>query len=134
MLPKQIQVFERGWLSSNNVLLSGADGAALVDSGYVTHAPQTLALLAHALGGRRLARLVNTHCHSDHMGGNRAIQDAHRLLYRERLTPKAALDRIANEVPRTPHIAALVEFVEAARRGICGPPRGALALEGEEVF
>ena len=77
MLPKQIQVFERGWLSSNNVLLSGADGAALVDSGYVTHAPQTLALLAHALGGRRLARLVNTHCHSDHMGGNRAIQDAH---------------------------------------------------------
>jgi glyoxylase-like metal-dependent hydrolase (beta-lactamase superfamily II) len=77
LLPKQIQVFERGWLSSNNVLLSGADGAALVDSGYVTHAPQTLALLAHALSGRRLARLVNTHCHSDHMGGNRAIQDAH---------------------------------------------------------
>jgi glyoxylase-like metal-dependent hydrolase (beta-lactamase superfamily II) len=77
LLPGQIQVFERGWLSSNNVLLRGADGAALVDSSYVAHAPQTLALLAHALGGGRLARLVNTHCHSDHMGGNRAIRDAH---------------------------------------------------------
>ncbi len=78
MLPSQIQVFERGWLSSNNVLLRGTDGAALIDSGYLSHAPQTLALVEHALGGVRLARLVNTHCHSDHMGGNRAVQDAHR--------------------------------------------------------
>lgn len=77
MLPEQIQVFERGWLSSNNVLLRGTDGAALIDSGYLSHAPQTLALVEHALGGERLARLVNTHCHSDHMGGNRALQDAH---------------------------------------------------------
>jgi glyoxylase-like metal-dependent hydrolase (beta-lactamase superfamily II) len=77
LLPTQIQVFERGWLSSNNVLLKGRDGAALVDSSYVTHAPQTLALLEHALGTARLARLVNTHCHSDHMGGNRAVQEAH---------------------------------------------------------
>jgi glyoxylase-like metal-dependent hydrolase (beta-lactamase superfamily II) len=77
LLPRQIQVFERGWLSSNNVLARGADGAGLVDSGYLSHAPQTLALVEHALGGERLARLVNTHCHSDHMGGNRAVQDAH---------------------------------------------------------
>jgi len=77
LLPKQIQVFERGWLSSNNVLARGTEGAALIDSGYLAHAPQTLALVAHALGGERLARLVNTHCHSDHMGGNRALQDAH---------------------------------------------------------
>ena len=77
MLPEQIRVFERGWLSSNNVLLRGTDGAALIDSGYLTHAPQTLALVAHALGGEPLARLVNTHCHSDHMGANRALQDAH---------------------------------------------------------
>ncbi len=47
----------------------------LVDSGYGAHVPQTLALLDHALAGRRLAWLVNTHCHSDHMGGNRAVQE-----------------------------------------------------------
>jgi len=77
LLPEQIRVFERGWLSSNNVLLRGTDGATLIDSGYLTHAPQTLALVAHALGGEPLARLLNTHCHSDHMGANRALQDTH---------------------------------------------------------
>lgn len=73
-LPETVKVLERGWLSANNILLKGADGAALVDSGYVTHAPQTLALLKHVLAGAPLARLINTHCHSDHMGGNAALQ------------------------------------------------------------
>jgi glyoxylase-like metal-dependent hydrolase (beta-lactamase superfamily II) len=74
LLPEQIRVIERGWLSANNILLTGRDGAALVDSGYVTHAPQTIALVRHALAGAPLARLINTHCHSDHMGGNAALQ------------------------------------------------------------
>ncbi len=70
-----ITVFERGWLSSNNVLLRGDGGeaAVLVDSGYWTHADQTVALLRGALGGERLGRIVNTHLHSDHCGGNAAI-------------------------------------------------------------
>jgi glyoxylase-like metal-dependent hydrolase (beta-lactamase superfamily II) len=73
-----ITVFERGWLSSNNVLLRGhgGDGAVLVDSGYWTHADQTIALLHRALAGGRLDRIVNTHLHSDHCGGNAAIQAA----------------------------------------------------------
>ena len=61
-------------MSCNNILLHGAEGTTLVDSSYGSHVPQTLALLDHALAGRRLAWLVNTHCHSDHMGGNRAVQ------------------------------------------------------------
>ena len=73
-LPGSIQVIERGWLSANNVVLHGREGAVVVDSGYGAHAPQTLALVERALAGRKLARLVNTHCHSDHMGGNAAIQ------------------------------------------------------------
>lgn len=76
-LPRSIRVLERGWLSSNNIVLTGGEAAVLVDSGYVSHAPQTLALLEHALAGRRLDWLVNTHCHSDHMGGNAAIQSRH---------------------------------------------------------
>lgn len=75
-LPATMRVFERGWLSSNNVLFTGED-TALVDSGYVTHAPQTLALVRHALGGRPLDRLLNTHLHSDHCGGNAALQAAY---------------------------------------------------------
>jgi glyoxylase-like metal-dependent hydrolase (beta-lactamase superfamily II) len=73
-LPPSMRVFERGWLSSNNILFIGRDQTALVDSGYLTHAPQTLALVAHALGGRPLDRLINTHLHSDHCGGNAALQ------------------------------------------------------------
>ena len=73
-LPPTMQVFERGWLSSNNILFTGQDDTALVDSGYATHAAQTVALVTHALQGRGLDRLVNTHLHSDHCGGNAALQ------------------------------------------------------------
>jgi len=72
-LPRGIQVLERGWLSSNNVVLHARD-ATVIDSGYGAHAAQTVALVEHALGGKPLAHLVNTHCHSDHMGGNAALQ------------------------------------------------------------
>ena len=75
-LPESIQVFERGWLSSNNILLQGRHDTVLIDSGYLIHAPQTLALVRHALDGRQLDQLVNTHLHSDHCGGN-AILQAH---------------------------------------------------------
>lgn len=72
-LPAGITVFERGWLSSNNVLLHGPQ-AVLVDSGYVTHADQTLALVEAELGNKPLDLLINTHLHSDHCGGNAALQ------------------------------------------------------------
>jgi glyoxylase-like metal-dependent hydrolase (beta-lactamase superfamily II) len=75
-LPESIQVFERGWLSSNNVLLVDDACAALVDTGYATHAPQTLALVQAALGERPLDLIVNTHLHSDHCGGNALLQAA----------------------------------------------------------
>ncbi|THC41392.1 MBL fold metallo-hydrolase [Massilia sp. Mn16-1_5] len=73
LLPPSMRFFERGWLSANNVLFTGEE-TALVDSGYLTHAPQTLALVRHALDGRPLQRLLNTHLHSDHCGGNAALQ------------------------------------------------------------
>jgi glyoxylase-like metal-dependent hydrolase (beta-lactamase superfamily II) len=75
-LPASMRVLERGWLSANNILFAGRDGAVLVDTGYVTHAPQTLALVRHALGERGLDRIVNTHLHSDHCGGNAALRHA----------------------------------------------------------
>jgi glyoxylase-like metal-dependent hydrolase (beta-lactamase superfamily II) len=72
-LPPGIQVIERGWLSANNIVLHARE-TAVVDSGYGAHAVQTVALIEHALEGKPLAHLVNTHCHSDHMGGNAAIR------------------------------------------------------------
>jgi len=73
-LPHAITVLERGWLSSNNILVVGHKTTALIDSGYCTHAPQTLALVQASLQGRPLDVLVNTHLHSDHCGGNALLQ------------------------------------------------------------
>ena len=74
LLPAGVTVFERGWLSANNVLLCDEHSSTLVDSGYVSHQAQTLALVEHALQGRALDQLANTHLHSDHCGGNQALQ------------------------------------------------------------
>ena len=77
-----LTVLERGWLSSNNILLHGdpdaGDAAAtLIDSGHCLHAEQTVALVHRARRpGQALARIVNTHLPSDHCGGNAALQRA----------------------------------------------------------
>jgi glyoxylase-like metal-dependent hydrolase (beta-lactamase superfamily II) len=80
-LPDSLIVLERGWLSSNCILGLDGDTATLIDSGYASHIGQTLHLVGYLLrhGGkpRRLSRLINTHVHSDHMGGNAALKAAH---------------------------------------------------------
>eukprot|EP01038_Epipyxis_sp_PR26KG_P002869 gene2869-biopygen2112 len=76
LLPPEITVLERGWLSANNILFIGQHDTAIVDTGYCSHAEQTVELVRDALAGRRLDRLLNTHLHSDHCGGNAALQKA----------------------------------------------------------
>jgi glyoxylase-like metal-dependent hydrolase (beta-lactamase superfamily II) len=75
-----LSVLERGWVSSNNLLLhGGGDGepATLVDASHCLHGEQTVALVRHALRrGEALSAVVNTHLHSDHCGGNAALQRA----------------------------------------------------------
>ncbi|MGE0358146.1 MAG: MBL fold metallo-hydrolase [Burkholderiales bacterium] len=77
-LPDNVRVAVRGWLNCNQVLLRSADGHVLVDSGYHACAGETIARLREPamLGAEPLAALVNTHCHSDHIGGNAAIARA----------------------------------------------------------
>jgi len=79
LLPPQIHVFVRDWLSANNIVLKSPGGHVLIDTGYVRHAPLTLALLRSPLGldDGPLSKIVNTHCHSDHIGGNATIQRAY---------------------------------------------------------
>ncbi len=75
-LPPGVRVFERGWLSSNNILFDCGDSTALVDTGYSTHSAQTVELVKSASAGKPLSLLLNTHLHSDHCGGNAALQQA----------------------------------------------------------
>ena len=88
-----LQVFERGWLSANNILFTDSESATLVDSGYVTHQVQTLLLVQNALNGRKLDRLVNTHLHSDHCGGNNQLQTHYTQL--ETLIPPGEAKAVA---------------------------------------
>ena len=60
-LPPQVHVFVRDWLSANNILLKSGDGHVLIDSGYIRHAPLTLALLASPRARRRAARAAREH-------------------------------------------------------------------------
>ena len=80
-LPVGMTVLERGWLSANNIVFAAApgdmEGSAVVDTGYVSHSTQTLALIDNALQGQPLARILNTHLHSDHCGGNAALQQTY---------------------------------------------------------
>jgi glyoxylase-like metal-dependent hydrolase (beta-lactamase superfamily II) len=98
-LPPSLRVVERGWLSANNVVFMDAAGASVVDTGYCTHAAQTVALMEHVLQGLPLARIINTHLHSDHCGGNAALQahypHAHTLIPPGESAAVAAWDEAA---------------------------------------
>ncbi len=70
-----VTVIERGWLNCNQIVLTAPDHNVVVDSGYGRHADSTLSLINQALNGAPVHWLINTHCHSDHMGGNRALRE-----------------------------------------------------------
>jgi glyoxylase-like metal-dependent hydrolase (beta-lactamase superfamily II) len=78
-LPDSVRVIVRDWLNANNVVLLQPGHNVVVDTGYVSHAHQTLALLRRPehLGEQPLHLVVNTHCHSDHMGGNALLARTH---------------------------------------------------------
>ena len=73
-LPRGVTFFERGWLSSNNVVLWDSDEVVWIDTGYVAHATQTLELHQKHWPGRAIDQIINTHLHSDHCGGNHYLQ------------------------------------------------------------
>lgn len=76
LLPPDLIVLERGWLSSNNLLCLG-EQPACIDTGHTKHAADTARRVAETLGGRSLADIAHTHLHSDHCGGTAALQTAH---------------------------------------------------------
>ncbi len=78
LLPPGINIFERGWLSANNIFLFSNEDVSLVDAGYCAHQQMTVDLVSNALKQydlKTLNKVVNTHLHSDHCGGNAALSE-----------------------------------------------------------
>jgi glyoxylase-like metal-dependent hydrolase (beta-lactamase superfamily II) len=71
-LPAGVTWQQRPFPDANLLLLHGGK-PALIDSGFVGHAQQT-ADWAQAQAGGTVATVVNTHWHSDHVGGNALLQ------------------------------------------------------------
>ncbi|MGW3408155.1 MBL fold metallo-hydrolase [Streptomyces sp. NPDC000888] len=71
LVPDWVTWQQRPFPDANLLLLHGRQ-PALVDSGFVGHAEQT-ATWAHARTGH-IDLVVNTHWHSDHVGGNALLQ------------------------------------------------------------
>ncbi len=74
MLRDDIVFLQARWPSANSCLVM-SDPPVLVDTGYCTElAGLEAALAAHGVQLRDIGLIVNTHSHSDHIGGNSAIQ------------------------------------------------------------
>jgi UDP-N-acetylglucosamine acyltransferase len=54
------------------------------------------------------------------------LRQAVRLLFGSRLNLKLALERVAAEVPQTPEVAHLLDFIRASKRGVAVGPRQAV--------
>lgn len=105
-----MRVLVRGWLNCNQIVLLAPGDNVLIDSGYCTHRERTLELLAgrDGLDRQPLERLVNTHCHSDHMGGNAAVANT----YGCRVTiPEGEVKHV---VPWTPQSVWMAQFDQRA--------------------
>jgi glyoxylase-like metal-dependent hydrolase (beta-lactamase superfamily II) len=83
-LPDSIRFIERDWLSANHVMfrdrVAGEDVATIIDTGYVKSADVTVAKIDETLSiwdDISLAKIINTHIHSDHIGCNLHVQRAH---------------------------------------------------------
>ena len=83
-LPSWVTWRQRPFPDANLLLLRGRR-PALVDSGFVGHADDTAAWAsAHTGEDRQVELVVNTHWHSDHVGGNALLQARGRRHRRRR--------------------------------------------------
>jgi glyoxylase-like metal-dependent hydrolase (beta-lactamase superfamily II) len=127
-----MEIFERGWLSANNVLLFGEQDVSLVDTGYCAHQQMTLDLVSNSLqqhGLKTLNKVVNTHLHSDHCGGNAALSEvfdceiwipqAEAIAVQDWDENLLSFEQLGQECPRFSHQALLVPGEEL----ILGPYR-----------
>ena len=73
---KDLFFIERGYLNSNHFVYR-SEAPILIDTGYVADFNKTAGLLnGLGISLSDVSLIIGTHTHCDHIGGNRAIQDA----------------------------------------------------------
>ena len=69
---------ERGWLNANHFVFNGRQ-KVLIDTGYISDFEETKRFVQDlGVDLREVDRIVSTHSHCDHIGGNKRIQDLSR--------------------------------------------------------
>ena len=105
-----LRVIERNWLSANQIVFYDSDHeASVVDTGYIKHQEMTLALIREALGRRKLTRILNTHLHADHCGGNALLIKTYGA---DLLLPSASFDAAKEWIPLAADFASVAQRCE----------------------
>lgn len=105
-----LRVIKRNWLSANQIVFYDSDLAgSVVDTGYIKHQEMTVALIRAALAGRHLTRVLNTHLHSDHCGGNALLIKTFGAAL---LLPSASFDAAKQWTPLEAEFASVAQRCE----------------------
>jgi cyclase len=99
-------VFMLTGAGGNLCLMTGDDGALLVDAEYEQGAPQVLAAIKE-LTDKPLRFVINTHWHFDHVGGNAPLAAAGAVVLahdnvRQRMSSEQVLGALGRRVPPSP--------------------------------
>ena len=74
-IAEDLLVIERGYLNANHFVYAG-DRPVLIDTGYKADGAETLRQIeAAGVAAEAVSLIVCTHCHCDHIGANRLIQE-----------------------------------------------------------
>jgi glyoxylase-like metal-dependent hydrolase (beta-lactamase superfamily II) len=72
---KDLFFIERGFLNGNHFVFR-SDNPILIDTAYIADFNETAGLIAQlGLNLSNVQLIISTHCHCDHIGGNKRIQD-----------------------------------------------------------
>jgi UDP-N-acetylglucosamine acyltransferase len=136
----------------NGALLGGyvqVDDRAFISGNCVIHQFCRVGRLVMMRGGAKASRDLPPYCIIDHQhtvrGVNvvglrragfsaeqiRALRTAVRLLFARRTNLTAAMARVEAEVPLTPEVTHLLEFIRAAKRGVAMGPRQAAGADAD---
>ncbi len=74
-LPPHLHFLQRGWINSNTVIITGGAGPVVMDTGHPSSAAETVRLIGQVVDLAEVRLMVNTHCHWDHIGGNRVLRE-----------------------------------------------------------